>query len=123
MDTKTLVYVGPHDVVEQESLEGHVIERGVPTDFPADVAGEPPVGHPLADPDYDPGWGLLAQPTNWVEYEAAAPSAAPGETVDPARLRKPELKRACEAAGLDSDGNVAELRARLAEHLEKGAAL
>lgn len=62
-----LVYVGPHDEVE---VDGHPedVQAYTPVEIDDQLAGRPPHGH-RADEDYDPGEGLLAQPSNWRTVE------------------------------------------------------
>jgi hypothetical protein len=61
-----LVYVGPFDEVEVDLGElVHVVARGDRLDVAAHLAGRAPSGEPGED-GFDPGEGLLAQPTNWL---------------------------------------------------------
>lgn len=86
MATKTLLYVGPFAAGVGIDT-GQWLEPGDPVDVDEDVAGYPPSGTP-GDDDYDPGAGLLAQATNFVEADMSASTVAKvleGVGEDPAR--------------------------------------
>jgi hypothetical protein len=85
-----IVYVG-HDLDGVEIQDLDVIAKpGEPVEVPDELAGRVPSGH-RADVDdegnstFDPGSGLLAQPTNWQPY--VAPPADPLEAMKVADLR------------------------------------
>lgn len=81
MDTVAVRYVGPFDEVEVPEADVRC-KHGEAVEVPASVAGTAPVGTAThlndagevveASDDYDPGTGLLAQPT----WEKATKKAA-----------------------------------------------
>lgn len=64
-------YVGPHDVIEIGGIDfhpdaGRTCAQGETIDVADDLAGHAPGWvDGEAEPTYDPGAGLLAQPSNW----------------------------------------------------------
>lgn len=56
-------YIGPFDEVEVDGVG--LVHPGEPVQVADEIAGRPPKGHRADGDDYDPGFGLLAQTTNW----------------------------------------------------------
>jgi hypothetical protein len=92
MSTVSLVYIGPATQVLVPALDANV-QRGVPVEVPADLAGVAPGPWQPATADDPPGWlwrdgadgvlevhdpgrGLLAQVDNWAPAGSAAAKAA-----------------------------------------------
>lgn len=72
MATKTLIYIGPFAAGVQIET-GQVLEHGVPVDVDAALAGHAPSGE---GDDYDPGTGLLAQTSNFIEADMSSATVA-----------------------------------------------
>lgn len=64
-------YVGPFDEIDVPGVG--VVKRNASVSVPSDLAGRVPSGDVDAE-DYDPGVGLLAQPSNWVPAKPAKPA-------------------------------------------------
>lgn len=65
-------YVGDFDQVDVPGVG--IVDYDEIVDVTPELAGYPPVGD-HGDDDYDPGTGLLAQPTNWAPV--APPASLP----------------------------------------------
>lgn len=68
-----LKYVGQFAEVELYDT-GEWVAQGETIDVSPALGGRPPSGEPGTD-DYDPGEGLLAQPSNWAIAEEEKPAA------------------------------------------------
>lgn len=75
MGTRHLLYVGPHADGVEIFDTGEWASPGEPIEVDAELAGRAPKGEP-GDEDFDPGEGLLAQPSNWKLATAAATTKA-----------------------------------------------
>lgn len=95
-----LTYLGPIDEVEIMAT-GQTCKRGEQVEVSAEIAGRAPSGDPDDGDDYDPGEGLLAQDTSWVEAGQEDAVAAKKAAAAERRAERKAAKEAAEAAAQD----------------------